>query len=701
MPRPEGRGNLLACHSNLCEAHAQHGRFKPLLFEIKSMTTPANKRMTGSTSDDRGTTSSMSTEVDAGRGHERLARALSTRDPVEALVATQIGTERDHDLSDEVDEATGAAFPRSVASGDPTPTGVVLWTQIDPDAYDPDTPVRVELAREESFENLIYQGTVDSSGASHDCTIKVDLDGCLEPDERYYYRFVHDGHYSQTGRCTTLPDPDSSPENVRFAVLTCQDYQNGYFGAYNHIANEDVDFIIHVGDFIYESAAGHYKGPGSLEYPGRDLTLPSGHDRAWNIEDYRYLYRTYRSDEFLQAALEEHTLIPARDDHEFTNNIHWDDEARAPRGPDHPRGDDPEYMLQLTADALHAWWEYMPVRVERDPDAEALHEQFQLWNHYPFGDLLDLIMTDERLYRNRPSGRGLVPAWGSINPDRETPSRTMLGTVQREWLLDQLRNGDQTWKVWSDEVLTVPFRIGVPPLTIYPMQSGWDGYTQERHEILGALSEAGVSNVVTLTGDMHCAIGGYQLANPYEWMHRLDDEILNDPSIDDRIGIEFMTPAVTSINIAEAVKVSRGRLSAITERFLEWAIHAQNPHLKLFDSHHNGYSIVEFTPDECTYTAYSVDKTTNAPDADRTVFARLRVPEGRVAIEELPHGQSTSRDKDDTVKKQTSKREQAAQTQTAEERSSGVITAAATLLKRRFVRACRTGVRVLRESDIL
>lgn len=666
------------------------GRFKRSVTENGSMTS-VNNQSRNPTNIKQADTSYPS-EASTNRGHKRLAALLSNGDPAEAVAPAQVESNLNKAAS--YDNSAETAFPQSVASGDPTPTGVVLWTRIDPQVYEPTVPIVVEVAHDEAFDNPVYQGTVDSGRVGHDHTVKIDLDGCLTPDERYYYRFIHDNHYSRAGQCRTLPDPNSSPERIRFAILTCQDYQNGYFSAYSHIADEDVDFLVHVGDFIYESAAGHYKGLGSLEYPDRELHLPSGHDRAWGLTDYRYLYRTYRSDEFLQAALEEHTLIPARDDHEFTNNIYWDDEVKAPQGPSHPRGDDPEYMLQLTADALLAWWEYMPTRIEYDPDAEALHERFRLWQHYQFGDLLTLVMTDERLYRNSPRGNGLVPAWGSINPDREEPGRTMLGKIQRQWLLNRLREDTTTWMVWSDEVLTMPFRIGIPPATIYPMQSGWDGYTRERQEILAALSKVGVSNFVTLTGDMHCCIGGYQLANPYEWMRHLDNDGTNKPEINERIGVELMTPAVTSVNIAEAVGVSRGIASNITERLLRWAVRIQNPHLRFFDSHHNGYSVVEFTPAECVYVGYSVDKTVNTSDTEREVIKRLRVPEGRVAIEEL------SRKRLGTNDNHFQKQKRALRARLLDNQPNKPTTKVRNRLQQSFVRGYQTIVRLLREIGV-
>ncbi|PSQ45611.1 alkaline phosphatase, partial [Halobacteriales archaeon SW_7_68_16] len=270
--------------------------------------------------------------------HAALLSELSAHDlalaidPDEATVPT---------VDSDTDTDADAVFPQSVASGGPTPTGVILWTRVAPDAFDPEVALGVEVARDEAFETPVVSGVVDDPEriAAHDYTIKIDLDERLEPGTEYHYRFVYDGVASRTGRCRTLPDPDASPESISFAVLACQDYTNGYYPALGYVADEDVDFMIHLGDLIYESDAGDFKGIGSYEYPDRDLSLPSGHDRAWTLADYRYLHRSYRSDRFLKRALESHTLIAGRDDHEMIDDIYWDPDRDAPAG-NHPMTDD-------------------------------------------------------------------------------------------------------------------------------------------------------------------------------------------------------------------------------------------------------------------------------------------------------------------------------------------------------------------------
>jgi alkaline phosphatase D len=520
-------------------------------------------------------------------------------------------------------------FPQSVASGGPTPTGVILWTRLDPATFEPGTPLGVQVARDPDFEAMVYDGVVteDERIRAHDYTVKVDLDGQLRPDAAYFYRFVYRGVASRTGRCRTLPRPDDSPESVSFAVLTCQDYLNGYYPALHYVAQEGVDFVVHLGDFIYESDAGEFKGPGSYDYPGREKSLPSGHDHVHGLRDYRYLYRTYRSDRFLQEALESHTLVAGWDDHEMVDDVYWDDETDAPAG-EHPRSDDPEFMTELVADAMHAWWEFMPARVEYDPNGDSLQERFRLWRTLEFGDLVDLVLTDERLFRDPP--REAIPTVDNVGPHREPPGRTMLGDRQREWLLDTVTDSDGLWTLWADEVLTMPLRVGSGPLSVYPVQGGWDGYTRERQHIAERIAEADVDNFVTITGDMHCYIAGYQQTS-YPGRVTGGEGVAQG----ERFGVEFMTPATTSVNVAEALHLTRGLRKELTEPLVSWLVPKMNPHIDFFDSHNWGYSTLEFTREECRFVAYAVDKTENSPDADRELMVAYRVPEGVVNLEEI------------------------------------------------------------------
>ena len=237
-------------------------------------------------------------------------------------------------------------------------------------------------------------------------------------------------------------------------------------------------------------------------------------------------------------------------------------------------------------------------------------------------------MTDERLFRDPP--REAIPTPDNVGPQSEPPGRTMLGEEQRDWLVETVTGSDSTWTVWADEVLTVPFRLGSGPLSVYPVQGGWDGYTRERQRIMETIGAADVRNFVTLTGDMHCYVAAYQQTS-YPGRVSGGEGVAQG----ERIGVEFMTPAVTSTNVAEALHLTRGWRSRVTEPLLTGLVTAMNPHIEFFDSHHWGYSVVEFTREDCTYVGYGVDKRTNAPTADRDVVAAYRVPEGDVTLQDV------------------------------------------------------------------
>ncbi len=507
-------------------------------------------------------------------------------------------------------------FPQGVASGDPTSDGVVLWTRIAPDAYRNGGQLTLQMTAASGFHALGPLWSIETGSLpDRDYTVKVDLAGHLEPDREYYYQFVYDDVYGPIGRCRTLPRPGSSPESVRFGVVTCQNYRKGYYGAFNHVANEELDYLLHLGDFIYEWA-------GDSKHDGRSITLPSGHGLAWNLADFRHLYRTYRSDRFLQQALARYAMIATWDDHEIVNDRYWDYEAGRPKAGKgaHPRNDDAAFMRQLFADGIQAWWEYMPVRVQYDPDAEHLHERLRLWRSFRFGDLLDLVVTDERLFRSQSDedpridvSDAALSAPGSVDLDH-----TMLGAAQREWFADAVTDDATTWTAWANEVLNMHLDTEYNGKKQFDNGDAWDGYESERRLVMRYLDRQNVDNFVALTGDLHTALAGYMRTH-YD----------GEPDPDGRVGVELMTPALTSMNLAEAGDISD---NAFAQELARSAILQNNPHLNFFDSFHHGYAVVEFTPDACEYTAYAVDKTVDSEAADKQKLAGFSVPEGETQL---------------------------------------------------------------------
>jgi len=536
-----------------------------------------------------------------------LAALLGERQLSGAVTATTTNDILDVDAT--ADPA--ATFPQSVASGGPTPTGVILWTRIDPDAYVADESLGVQVATDAEFSEVVFQGQVDAGdvGPEHDYTVNVDVDGELSPDRFYYYRFLYDGTASRTGRCRTLPAPDASPDSLSFAVLTCQDYQNGYYDAYRHVAEEDVDFAVHLGDFIYESADGAYTGDGVVE--GREIELPSGASLAESLADFRHLYRTYRSDGKLQRAQERHTFIYGWDDHEIGNDRYWDYVTDAPVLPTKDGGEDSEFALEITANGIQAWVEHVPARVEYDPAAEDLHEQLQLWRQYEFGDLVDLAVTDERMFRDGPPcDDGSTVTCGN----EDDPDRTMLGAEQKQWFKDWAAGSEARWTTWANEVLTMALTAGTGDSQVEFLHDSWDGFQAERYELMDFLAdEAEPRNFVTLTGDMHAALAGKMK----ETYGEVGYELYNGT-----VGIEFMTPAVTSANAGSYIDFpddwDTGSLESV-------AI-SENPHLEYIDWFSRGYSIIEYTRDAAEFTVYGVDAKTDG-EVPKEELVTYRTPD--------------------------------------------------------------------------
>lgn len=542
------------------------------------------------------------------------------------------------DLEDVALDAEDAApvFPQGVASGGPKPKGVICWTRIAPDAYRPSAELAIEVAptvgsgyppKPISADEVDYCGHLtDAPDPDHDYTVRTRLDGHLDPATAYRYRFVYDGIASPTGRCRTLPASDASPESVQLAVLACQDYQNGYFGALGHVAHDPVDFVLHLGDFIYNASDGRYTGLDQPRFADRDIELPSGNDVAHTLCDFWTLYRTYRSDPLLADAAAAHTFIRTWDDHAIANNRFWDYKRGVPAAPDHPRGDDPEFVRELTSRGIRSFYEYTPARVKYDP-AKQLQEAFKLYESLQFGDLLTLFVTDERLYRSRPPCRGSdETSFGPVCDERMDPERTMLKSNQREWLCDGFRSSETRWTAWANEVLSLPlstFRID-PTDRVYryrALTDSWDGYPAERERVFSAMDANDATAFVTLTGDLHSVVVGDQ---------RLDGE---------RVGIECMTPAVTSINGTEKIrsvvssKVGIDVRDILGERTLNCAtravyklIEGLHPDVRLFRSDRWGYATATFTHEDFTFDVYDVDKTVDAADASRSKLESVTVP---------------------------------------------------------------------------
>ena len=522
---------------------------------------------------------------------------------------------------------TADVFPQSVASGGPTPTGVILWTRISPNQYHPPATLRLEVATDEGFDDLVFRSELPGAGVkpSDNYTIRVDLDGLLEPDGVYYYRFGYSGTRSRTGRCRTLPAETDALESLRLGLLNCQNYQNGYFGAMAQLAETNVDFILHLGDYIYEHVADGYPKGTDGPFKDRRIELQDGETLPMSLDDFRRIYETYKKDSYLQKLHERYTVIQTWDDHAIANDRYWDYEADAPVFPEHPCGDASEFTRYLTRAGIQAWWEFIPARITYNPEAEHIHDSFDLYNVVQFGDLVTLLLTDERLFRSRP----LSFLERVRSSDRSDSSETMLGRAQREWFLAELEESDTPWTVWANSVLFSPLTLGTRWLT--PWNDSWDGFEAERRQILETLANLerdGETTVVTLTGDMHTTLA---------------TRIRPRDAGSDPVGVEFMTPGVTSVNFSEKATERvgggrRGRLAGrLASTLMKAVLRMLNDDYELVDSSHWGYSVIEFSRDACIWDVYWVDKTIDSATAASEPAYRVRVPVGTYEIRE-EHG---------------------------------------------------------------
>ncbi len=517
-------------------------------------------------------------------------------------------------------DAATPIFPQSVASGDPQPQGITLWTRVVPPQTD-SIKAAFEISTDADFSTSVLRGIAETD-ESKDYTLKVRVNSeHLQPFTTYYYRFIYKGTSSRTGRFKTLPASKSQVNQLRFAYINCQDYTNGYYNAYRFLAEEVIDFVVFLGDYIYETV-----GDTSFQSGIRPLKLPSGQPAAATLEDYRYLYQNYNSDPDLQKLREHVAFITIWDDHEFANDcfqVNATDQF-------------PFNKPALRQSANQAWAEHTPTSIpfqaEKDPLAS-----LQIYRTFKFGNLLELVMTDERLYRDGPPCDDLAAQQQHYLtqrryttpdcPERSNPNRTMLGVTQREWFLNQILNSDSIWKVWGNEVMTLQLKIlstyatqlfGQPTPDLFADLDQWDGYPAERAFIFQTLKDGGVKNFVTITGDLHTFVTGYQKVK------------FDDPQ-DVPVGVEFVVGSTTSSNLAEQTPAnSTGPSVETTTQVLR----ASNPHIEYFNSTTHGYNLVNLTPDALICTLKAVSDITK-PGGTLSTLKIYRVSRDRVFIEDI------------------------------------------------------------------
>ncbi|MBP0452950.1 alkaline phosphatase D family protein [Kitasatospora sp. RG8] len=447
-------------------------------------------------------------------------------------------------------------FTLGVASGDPLPDAVVLWTRLAPRPLEPGGglppagAVRVEweVARDERFRRTVRRGTARAY-AEFDYSVHVEADG-LDADRVHWYRFRVGDWTSPVGRTRTTPADGRRTEQVRLGLVSCQAYEDGYFTAYRHLAGEDLDAVFHVGDYIYEYAVD--AAGGDRRYTDRTLPALYNHETA-TLEDYRLRYSLYKSDPDLQAA---HAAFPwyvTWDDHEVENNY----AAGIPE-----KGQSPEAFVARRAAAYRAYWENMPLRMPK-PEGTDL----RLYRRFQYGRLAQFDILDTRQYRSdQANGDG----WQYPTPESEDPSRTLTGATQERWLLDGLRRSRAVWNVLPQQVVFSRRKNTTAERSKLSMDA-WDGYPAARERILAGIERLGVENLVILTGDVHVA-------------YALDVKRDFDDPASRTVGVEFVGTSISSDGDGAAKPANWSTLTAA------------NPHMKFYNGL-RGYTTVTLTPE--------------------------------------------------------------------------------------------------------
>jgi len=375
---------------------------------------------------------------------------------------------------------TGYPFTLGVASGDPLPDSVVLWTRLAPVVLDPFggmpyQPVDVtwELADDERFSRIVQSGTtVAAPEFAH--SVHLDVKG-LQPGREYFYRFTAAGEQSPIGRTRTAPAIGNGA--LKFAFVSCQSWNAGYYTAYRHLADEDVDVIFHLGDYIYEFATPADGGPRQTPVPEAAQVV------CESLDQYRLRYALYKSDPDLQAAHAAAPFIVTWDDHEVANNYYGANADAA--------------FLVRRANGYRAYWENMPLRAPQLPKGPDM----QLYRRFNYGDLVQFNVLDTRQYRDQQPCGGA----GQIDDcaDRYLENRTIMGATQEQWLLDGLGASSARWNVLAQQVLMAELDYNPSPTVNSTPSDTWDGYAANRRRIAQGMLDRKVSNPVVLCGDVH------------------------------------------------------------------------------------------------------------------------------------------------------------------------------------------------------
>jgi alkaline phosphatase D len=469
-------------------------------------------------------------------------------------------------------------FRLGVASGEPTAAGVVLWTRLAPEPTAgggmPDRPVPVhwEIADDERFIRLRRRGVaIADPRLGH--SVHVEVAG-LDPDRWYYYRFRRGGDVSQVGRTRTAPAPGQRVDRLRFAFASCQDYQGGFYTAHQHLAVEDVSFVVFLGDYIYET------GPDRKAVRQHD-----GDGQPRSLTEYRNRYARYRTDPGLQAVHAAAPWIVTLDDHELSGN--WADET-----PFDPRESAGRFRARRIA-AFQAYYEHLPLRRASLPR----RLDMRLYRRLTFGRLAAVHLLDTRQYR---SDLPETPA------EANDPARSMTGVEQERWLVDGMSGSGTRWNLVANQTQMAANDQAVGPAEAFDFDS-WDGFRVQRRRLLEFFGSGRTANPVVLSGDRHAM-----------WVSELRPDP-DDPA----------SPTVAAELVCTSLS-SEGDTDQAAFRAKLDPIMAESPHWRYVDKR-RGYVVCELT-EQSLVAALRVVDTVRARTASLTTAAQFQLTAGRPGV---------------------------------------------------------------------
>ncbi|CAG5080348.1 alkaline phosphatase D family protein [Parvicella tangerina] len=435
-------------------------------------------------------------------------------------------------------------FYHGVASGDPLTDRVILWTRITDDTLSADSVlVEWRVATDTTMMNVVSSGS-GYAKSSKDWTFKVDATG-LSENNWYYYDFYALDHYSLRGRTRTAPAGDV--DSLRFGVVSCSNYEVGYFTPYRYLKERnDIDCILHLGDYLYEYGT-------SGNSIGREEVVPA--NEIITLSDYRLRHSHYKLDQDLRKLHQNYPFITVWDDHESANDAYHDGAEN------HDPGTEGAWTDRLSASG-QAYHEWLPIRTPQ-PGEISIYRDFQ------FGDLINLPMVDTRI-EGRDEQAGAAEA--------DDPTRSILGPTQYNWLVNNLTNSTAQWNIVGNQVMFAPLEV----FGLAVNYDQWDGYNYEREQLMNVVADSNVRNFIVLTGDIHTS-----------WVNDIPYDNYDAGSCTGSAGVEFVVTSVTSTSFP--FNVGPG------------LIQSMNSHMQYINLAEKGYGIMDVSKTKLQYDFYYMD----------------------------------------------------------------------------------------------